>query len=118
MSLLESINSPADVKCLERSELPDLASEIRRMIVKVVSENGGHLASSLGTVELAIALHYVFNAPDDKIVWDVGHQAYAHKLLTGRREQFPTLRRHKGISGFTRMSESPYDCFSTGHSST
>jgi len=118
LSLLESIHSPADVKLLERSKLSVLASEIRNRIVNVVSTNGGHLASSLGTVELTIALHYVFNAPDDKIVWDVGHQAYAHKLLTGRLEQFSTLRRHKGISGFTRMSESPYDCFSTGHSST
>ncbi|MBW2591444.1 MAG: 1-deoxy-D-xylulose-5-phosphate synthase [Deltaproteobacteria bacterium] len=89
-----------------------------QLILFYVSTNGGHLASSLGTVELTIALHYVFNAPNDKIVWDVGHQAYAHKLLTGRLEQFSTLRRHKGISGFTRMSESPYDCFSTGHSST
>lgn len=118
MSLLESINSPADVKRLERSKLPVLASEIRSRIVNVVSTNGGHLASSLGTVELTIALHYVFNAPNDKIVWDVGHQSYTHKLLTGRLKQFSTLRRHKGISGFTRMSESPYDCFSTGHSST
>ncbi|MBW1866990.1 MAG: 1-deoxy-D-xylulose-5-phosphate synthase, partial [Deltaproteobacteria bacterium] len=118
MSLLESIHSPADVKLLELSKLSVLASEIRNRIVNVVSTNGGHLASSLGTVELTIALHYVFNAPNDKIVWDVGHQAYAHKLLTGRLEQFSTLRRHKGISGFTRMSESPYDCFSTGHSST
>jgi 1-deoxy-D-xylulose-5-phosphate synthase len=118
LSLLESINSPADLKRLDLSKLPGLAAEIRNRIVTVVSTNGGHLASSLGTVELAIAIHYVFNAPNDKIVWDVGHQAYAHKLLTGRREQFPTLRRHNGISGFTRMSESPYDCFSTGHSST
>ncbi len=118
MSLLESIASPADLKRLDRSKLPDLASEIRNRIVSVVSKNGGHLASSLGTVELAIAIHYVFNAPSDKIVWDVGHQAYAHKLLTGRREGFSTLRQHKGISGFTRISESPYDCFSTGHSST
>jgi len=118
LSLLESINSPADVKRLEQSELPVLATEIRNRIVNVVSTNGGHLASSLGTVELAIAIHYVFNAPSDKIVWDVGHQAYAHKLLTGRGKQFSTLRRHKGISGFTRMNESPYDCFSTGHSST
>ncbi len=118
MSLLESINSPADLKRLDPSKLPGLAAEIRNRIVKVVSKNGGHLASSLGTVELAIAIHYVFNAPADKIVWDVGHQAYAHKILTGRREQFSTLRQHNGISGFTRMSESPHDCFSTGHSST
>ena len=118
MSFLEKINSPADLKALSRSELPILASEIRKVIIEVVSKNGGHLAPSLGTVELAIAIHYVFNAPADKIIWDVGHQSYAHKLLTGRREQFHTLRQLDGICGFTRMSESPYDAFSTGHSST
>ncbi|MFC1798619.1 1-deoxy-D-xylulose-5-phosphate synthase [Thermodesulfobacteriota bacterium] len=118
MSLLEHINSPADLKKLSRSDLPELATEIRRTIVDVVSQNGGHLASSLGTVELAIALHYVFDAPADKIIWDVGHQAYAHKLLTGRRDRFHTLRKHSGISGFTRMAESPFDAFTTGHSST
>ncbi len=118
MRLLDKINSPADLKQIPRSDLPRLAAEIRKTIVKVVSKNGGHLASSLGSVELAIAIHYVFNAPDDKIVWDVGHQAYAHKLLTGRKDRFHTLRQHKGISGFTKMSESPYDAFSTGHSGT
>jgi len=118
LSFLENINSPADLKQLSRSDLPILASEIRQVIVDVVSKNGGHLAPNLGTVELAIAIHYVFDAPDDKIIWDVGHQAYAHKLLTGRRERFHTLRQHDGICGFTRMSESPYDAFSTGHSST
>ncbi|MBW2681295.1 MAG: 1-deoxy-D-xylulose-5-phosphate synthase, partial [Deltaproteobacteria bacterium] len=118
MSLLERINSPADLKALSRSELPMLASEIRNVIIEVVSKNGGHLAPSLGAVELAIALHYVYTAPADKIIWDVGHQSYAHKLLTGRRKQFHTLRQHDGICGFTRMSESPYDAFSTGHSST
>lgn len=118
MQLLDKINSPADLKQIPRSDLPRLAAEIRKTIVKVVSKNGGHLASSLGSVELAIAIHYVFNAPDDKIVWDVGHQAYAHKLLTGRKDRFHTLRQHKGISGFTSMSESPYDAFSTGHSGT
>ncbi len=118
MSLLEEINSPADIKRLSRSDLPILASEIRKTIVEVVSKNGGHLASSLGTVELAIAIHYVFDAPNDKIIWDVGHQSYAHKLLTGRREQFHALRKLDGISGFTCMRESPYDAFSTGHSST
>lgn len=118
MSLLEGINSPADLKTLSRSELPILASEIRKLIIEVVSKNGGHLAPSLGAVELAIAIHYVFTAPSDKIIWDVGHQSYAHKLLTGRRERFHTLRQHDGICGFTRMSESPYDAFSTGHSST
>ena len=118
MSLLEKINSPEDLKALPRSELSSLASEIRSIIVDVVSKNGGHLAPSLGTVELAIAIHYVFDTPKDKIIWDVGHQAYAHKLLTSRRKKFHTLRKHDGISGFTRMSESPYDAFTTGHSST
>ena len=118
MSFLENINSPEDLKALSMSELPILASEIRKVIIDVVSKNGGHLAPSLGVVELAIAIHYVFNAPSDKIIWDVGHQSYAHKLLTGRRERFHTLRQHDGICGFTRMSESPYDAFSTGHSST
>ncbi|MCJ7542502.1 MAG: 1-deoxy-D-xylulose-5-phosphate synthase [Desulfobacterales bacterium] len=118
MSFLEKINSPEDLKKMSKNDLPLLASEIRKIIIDVVSKNGGHLAPSLGTVELAIAIHYVFNAPDDKIIWDVGHQSYAHKLLTGRRERFHTLRQHNGICGFTRMSESPYDAFSTGHSST
>ena len=118
MSILETINSPADLKKLARKDLPVLAEEIRQVIVEVVSKNGGHLASSLGAVELAIAIHYVFDTPNDKLIWDVGHQAYAHKLLTGRRDQFASLRRHKGLSGFTRIGESPYDTLSTGHSST
>jgi 1-deoxy-D-xylulose-5-phosphate synthase len=118
LSLLEQIDSPADLKDLERDQLPALAAEIRKVIVSVVSKTGGHLAPSLGAVELAIAIHYVFDAPTDRIIWDVGHQAYAHKLLTGRRKQFHTLRQYQGISGFTRMVESPYDGFSTGHSST
>ncbi len=118
MNLLDSINSPADLKCLKRSDLPNLAEELRKIIVEVVSANGGHLASSLGTVELSIALHYVFDTPQDKIIWDVGHQSYAHKLLTGRRDQFHTIRKYGGICGFTRMSESPHDAFTTGHSST
>ena len=116
--LLDKINSPVDLKKLKRSELPDLAKEIRKTIVDVVSISGGHLASSLAAVELSIALHYVFDTPADKILWDVGHKPYAHKLLTGRRDQFPTLRRHGGLSGFTKRSESPYDTFTTGHSST
>ena len=90
MSFLEKIDSPADLKKIPKNDLPSLASEIRQVIIDVVSKNGGHLAPSLGAVELAIAIHYVFNAPDDKIIWDVGHQAYAHKLLTGRRERFHT----------------------------
>ena len=118
MSLLEKINSPADLRKLSRKELPVLAAEIRNVIVEVVSKTGGHLASSLGAVELAIAVHYVFETPRDKLIWDVGHQAYAHKLLTGRRDQFRFLRQHHGISGFTRTTESPFDTFSTGHSST
>ena len=118
MSLLETINSPADLKKLAKKDLPILADEIRQVIIDVVSKNGGHLASSLGAVELAIAIHYVFDTPRDKLIWDVGHQAYAHKLLTGRRDQFHTLRQHRGIAGFTRLGESPYDTLSTGHSST
>ena len=118
MKYLDEINGPQDLKTLQRSELPQLAKEIRNVIIETVSRTGGHLAPSLGVVELAIALHYVFDPPKDKIIWDVGHQAYAHKLLTGRRERFHTLRQHGGLSGFTRMSESPYDAFSTGHAST
>jgi 1-deoxy-D-xylulose-5-phosphate synthase len=118
VSLLDSIQSPADLKKLPRSRLPELATDIRKLIVEVVSRNGGHLASSLGAVELAIAIHYAFDTSRDKVIWDVGHQAYAHKILTGRRDAFQTLRRHGGLSGFTRRSESRYDAFSTGHSST
>ncbi|MEE4607891.1 MAG: 1-deoxy-D-xylulose-5-phosphate synthase [Desulfobacteraceae bacterium] len=118
MKLLDRIDSPADLKALPRKDLPALATEIRERIVRVVSENGGHLAPSLGAVELAIAIHYVFDTPEDRVIWDVGHQSYAHKLLTGRRRRFDSLRRHGGLSGFTRRLESPFDAFSTGHSST
>jgi len=118
LSFLEKINSPADLKKLDRKDLPVLADEIRKVIIEVVSKTGGHLASSLGAVELAIAIHYVFDTPHDKLIWDVGHQAYAHKLLTGRRDNFHSLRQHKGLAGFTRIEESPYDTISTGHSST
>jgi len=118
LGLLETIDSPDDLKQIDRQDLPQLAQEIRQTIIEVVAKNGGHLAPSLGTVELAIALHYVFDTPHDKIIWDVGHQSYAHKLLTGRRDVFGSIRQHKGISGFTRVSESPYDAFTTGHSST
>ena len=118
MGFLDNIDSPADLKKIPRGDLPVLAEEIRRMIVEVVSTTGGHLASSLGAVELAMAIHYVFDMPRDSVIWDVGHQAYAHKLLTGRRDWFSTLRQHGGVSGFTRSSESPYDAFTTGHSST
>ena len=118
MKYLDQIDSPEDLKRLHRSELPKLAKEIRKVIIETVSRTGGHLAPSLGVVELTIALLYVFDPPNDKIIWDVGHQAYAYKLLTGRRDRFHTLRQHGGLSGFTRMSESPYDAFSTGHAST
>jgi len=116
--LLDKVNSPADIKRLSLEELERLADEIRQEIIKTVSKNGGHLAPSLGVVELTIALHYVFDAPNDKIIWDVGHQSYAHKLITGRRERFHTLRTYGGISGFPKRCESPYDTFDTGHSST
>ena len=116
--LLERINSPADLKDLNLRELEALAVQLRQAIISTVEKTGGHLAPSLGVVELTLALHYVFDAPQDKIVWDVGHQTYAHKLLTGRREQFGTLRKLHGLSGFPKREESPYDSFDTGHSST
>ena len=118
MGYIDRISSPTDLKQLSRQELPGLAAELRTMIVDVVSKSGGHLASSLGAVELAIAIHYVFDTPNDKVIWDVGHQAYAHKLLTGRADRFETLRQHGGLSGFTKRSESPFDTMTTGHSST
>lgn len=116
--MLEKINSPENLKKLNIEEKSKLAEEIRKYILEVVSKNGGHLASNLGIVELTIALHSVFNMPKDKIVWDVGHQSYVHKILTGRREQFKTLRKLNGISGFPKINESEYDSFDTGHSST
>lgn len=115
---VENIKSPADIKTLSPAELKDLAGEIREIIIERVSINGGHLASNLGVVELTLALHYIFDSPADKIVWDVGHQSYTHKLLTGRFEKFPTIRKHKGISGFPKIDESIHDSFGTGHSST
>ncbi len=118
MGLLEKINSPADLKSLSLKELYQLAQEIRQTIIETVSKRGGHLAPSLGVVELTLALHYVFDTPKDKIIWDVGHQAYAHKLITGRRELFHTLRQYGGLSGFPRREESPYDAFGTGHAAT
>lgn len=116
--MLKNIKTPQDLKKFPRTGLPEIAAEIRQEIIKTVSSNGGHLASSLGAVELAIAIHYVFDAPRDKVIWDVGHQAYAHKLLTGRLDQFPTIRKSGGLSGFTKKAESAYDAFTTGHSST
>ena len=116
--LLDSINSPADLRRLDRRQLPQLASELRAFLIDSVSKTGGHLSSNLGTVELTIALHAVFNTPEDRLVWDVGHQCYAHKILTGRREGMNRLRMHGGVSGFPKRSESPYDTFGVGHSST
>ena len=116
--LLDTIGSPADLRLLERKQLPQLAQEMREFLIESVSRTGGHLSSNLGTVELTIALHYVFNTPEDRLVWDVGHQTYAHKVLTGRRAGLDKLRMLGGVSGFPRRDESPYDTFGTGHSST
>jgi 1-deoxy-D-xylulose-5-phosphate synthase len=116
--LLKTINTPADLRKLDRKELQVLADELRAFVLDSVSRTGGHLSSNLGTVELTIALHYVFNTPEDRLVWDVGHQTYAHKILTGRREEMPGLRMLGGISGFPRRAESEYDTFGTAHSST
>ncbi len=116
--ILDSIEAPSDIKTLSLKELKLLAREIRQKIISTVSKNGGHLGGPLGCVELSIALHYVFNSPEDKLVWDVGHQAYAHKLLTGRNKNFHTLRQYNGISGFVKPSESEHDAYGVGHSST
>ena len=116
--LLDTIATPADLKSLPFSRLPELAAEIRHELIDIVTRNGGHLGASLGAIELAIALHWVFDSPRDHIVWDVGHQAYAHKLLTGRRERFPTIRQEGGLSGFLSRDESEHDAFGAGHAST
>ena len=116
--LLNTINDPADLRKLDRRQLPQLAAELREFLIDSVSKTGGHLSSNLGTVELTIALHYVFDTPHDRLVWDVGHQTYGHKILTGRREGMSRLRMWQGISGFPRREESPYDTFGTAHSST
>ncbi len=118
MGLLENIDSPMDLRRLSEKQLPALAREIRARIIEVITENGGHLASSLGVVELTLALHYVFESPMDPIVWDVGDQAYAHKLITGRRDRFSTIRKPGGLSGFTKRSENEHDVFGAGHAST
>lgn len=118
MSLLDRIDSPADLRALDRKDLPVLARELREFLVESVSKTGGHFASNLGAIELTIALHYVFNTPDDRLVWDVGHQTYPHKILTGRRHLMHTLRQKGGIAGFPKRCESPYDTFGVGHSST
>ena len=116
--VLEKIDSPLDLKKLSMDELGVLADELRQVIIQTVSVNGGHLASSLGVIETTIALHYVFNTPKDKIIWDVGHQSYSHKILTGRKDRFSTIRKENGLSGFPKIEESEYDAFGTGHSST
>ncbi|GGI21213.1 1-deoxy-D-xylulose-5-phosphate synthase [Oxalicibacterium faecigallinarum] len=118
MDLLQTINDPADMRALSRPQLKQLADELRAFVLESVAQTGGHLSSNLGTVELTIALHTVFNTPEDRIIWDVGHQTYPHKILTGRRDQMHSLRQLKGISGFPRRDESPYDTFGTAHSST
>ncbi len=117
-SLLEKIDSPVQLRELERKQLPQVAEELRSFLIDSVSRTGGHLASNLGVVELTVALHFVFNTPDDRLVWDVGHQTYPHKILTGRREAMASLRKEGGIAGFPRRDESPFDAFGAGHSST
>src|SRR3989338_3652184 len=117
-SLLDTIHTLDDLRKLERAQLPQLADELRRFLIESVSKTGGHLSSNLGTIELTIALHYIYDTPDDRLVWDVGHQTYAHKILTGRREAMSKLRMKGGIAGFPKREESPYDTFGTGHSST
>jgi len=118
MNLLETIDIPADLRALPETELPRVCADIRAFMIAHLAQTGGHFASNLGTVELAVALHYVFDTPSDDIVWDTGHQAYAHKMLTGRRKQFGTLRQHHGLSGFPTPEESPYDVFAVGHAGT
>src|SRR5687768_7392088 len=116
--LLDQIRSPEDLRKFSDKDLPQIADELRRETIDAVSVTGGHLGAGLGVVELTVALHYVFDTPNDRIVWDVGHQAYPHKILTGRRERIRTLRQGGGLSGFTKRAESEYDCFGAAHSST
>lgn len=118
MGVLNKVNYPSDLRSLNSKELKQLCEELRNYVVNIVSKTGGHLASNLGVVELTVALHYVFNSPKDKIVWDVGHQSYIHKILTGRKNKFPTLRQYGGLSGFPKQNESEYDSYNTGHSGT
>ena len=118
LPLLESINSPEALRKLPPGKLPQLAEELRQYVIQSVANTGGHLSAGLGTVELTLALHYVYNTPTDKLVWDVGHQTYPHKIITGRREQMHSMRQHDGLSGFPKREESPYDTFGVGHSST
>jgi len=117
-SFLENINSPADLKKLKREDLSGLAEEIRERLLQVISKTGGHLGSNLGIVELTLAMHYVFDSPKDKFVWDVGHQSYVHKLLTGRKERFDTIRQYEGLCGFSKREESEHDHWNVGHGGT
>jgi 1-deoxy-D-xylulose-5-phosphate synthase len=116
--LLATIDDPKDLRKLPPSKLPQLASEIREYMIEVLSKIGGHTAASLGPVELALTLHYCFDTPRDRLVWDVGHQAYSHKIITGRRDRFPTIKQNQGLSGFLRREESEYDVFNAGHAGT
>src|SRR6187455_3627020 len=116
--LLDKVNFPAELRALEKAELPQLSDELRSEMISAVSQSGGHLGSGLGVVELTVAIHYVFDTPNDKLIWDVGHQAYPHKIVTGRRDRIRTLRQGSGLSGFTKRSESDYDAFGAAHSST
>src|SRR5881628_637106 len=116
--LLDTVNFPAEIRSLNKDQLPQLADELRHEVISAVSVTGGHLGAGLGVVELTVALHYVFDTPNDKLIWDVGHQAYPHKIVTGRRERIRTLRQGGGLSGFTRRAESEYDPFGAAHSST
>ena len=116
--LLDKINFPSDLRLLNRSQLPQLADELRKELISAVSETGGHLGAGLGVIELTIALHFMFDTPKDRLIWDVGHQAYPHKILTGRKDRIRTLRQGGGLSGFTKRSESNYDPFGAAHSST
>ena len=118
MSVLDRINQPNDIKYLSETQLEELPGEIRQFLIEHLSKTGGHLASNLGAVELTMALHLVLNFPEDKLIWDVGHQSYTHKILTGRKNEFDHLRQLDGMSGFPKRSESDCDCFDTGHSST
>ena len=118
MRFLSEINSPADLRQLKVEDLQEVADEVRQFIIDTCSRVGGHTGASLGAVELAVAMHYVFDTPNDRLVWDVGHQAYAHKILTGRRDQLHTIKQYGGISGFLRRDESEYDTFGAGHAST
>ena len=117
-NFLDNINSPADLKNLKRPDLPKIAAEIREMLLQVISKTGGHLGSNLGIVELTLAMHYVFDSPTDKFVWDVGHQSYVHKLLTGRKERFDSLRQYEGLCGFAKREESEHDHWNVGHGGT